>query len=123
MLLCAGARDLDRRKDIGLPASAFPLDLPSPGLMPIPDVSQPPQPMTGAAGMGPIAPFLCHISTQACTLSCEERLSQRIPGSAQGRFLARSQDGSEIWCGKSTQVAFYDGALICVSQGFNGQVG
>ena len=35
---------------MGLQASAFPMDLPSPGLMPIPDVSQPPQTMTGAAG-------------------------------------------------------------------------
>ena len=56
-LLSAGAQGLDRRKDVGLPGSAFPMDLPSPGdprqIMPIPDVSQPPQPMIGATGMGP----------------------------------------------------------------------
>ncbi len=42
---------------MGLPVSAFPMDLPSPGLMPIPDVSQPPQPLTGASGkpfQGPV---------------------------------------------------------------------
>ena len=41
---------------MGLPASAFPMDLPSPGLMLIPDVSQP-QPLTGASGKGLHSPL------------------------------------------------------------------
>ena len=48
---------------MGLPASAFPMDLPSPGLMPIPDVSQPPQPLTGASGKGLHAAPCPHAST------------------------------------------------------------
>jgi len=44
----AGAQDLDRRKDMG-----FPMGLPSPGLMPLPDASQAPQPVTGTAGRLP----------------------------------------------------------------------
>lgn len=41
---------MDRRKDMGLPTSAFPLDLPSPGLMPLPDASQQPQHVAGPSG-------------------------------------------------------------------------
>ena len=46
----AGAQGMDRRKDMGLPTSAFPLDLPSPGLMPLPDASQQPQHVAGPSG-------------------------------------------------------------------------
>ncbi|CAK0782798.1 hypothetical protein CVIRNUC_005993 [Coccomyxa viridis] len=59
----AGPQDLDRRKDMGLGASGFPLDLPSPGLMPLPDASQAPHEhaaapaeqlnAAGVAGMSP----------------------------------------------------------------------
>ena len=98
MLLCAGARDMDRRKDMGLPGSAFPLDLPSPGLMPIPDVSQPPQPMTGAAGTDSIAP-VSHLYSGMHSVVRDET-KPKHPWNGEGRIIPRHQDGSQIRRGK-----------------------
>ena len=60
---------MDRRKDMGLPTSAFPLDLPSPGLMPLPDASQQPQHVAGPSGEPFTSILLC-----TCSMALAEQL-------------------------------------------------
>lgn len=93
--MAAGAQDLDRRKDMGLAASAFPLDLPSPGLMTLPDASRAPQHAAGTSG-DPHCPWshaqptpLSDPARRSACMLCQAILGQLIPPTQCGRYNLR----------------------------------
>ena len=61
---------MDRNKDMGLPTSAFPPDLLSPGLMPLPDASQQPQHVAGPSGESSPSILQC-----TCRMALAEQLA------------------------------------------------